>query len=180
MFPVELSAATTTRSITGGIGSKRQLTIWFSGQLNLSCIQVAQWKKKLVSYRNGNNCYCYRCESVNQCGTVSASDRGWLRMCINCSDLISFAPSFEFLDVCACVALQSISQRQQLLSCRKILLMLTTSLTPLRSNRTWRHVLCSFFRLLIPPTSLTVGAAATVDAHGRSATKPRWRHIFQT
>jgi len=27
--------------------------------------------------------------------------------------LISFAPSFEFLDVCACVAPQSISQRQQ-------------------------------------------------------------------
>jgi len=49
--PLELSTATTTRSISGGIGSKRQLNIWISGQLNLSCIQVAQWKKELVSDR---------------------------------------------------------------------------------------------------------------------------------
>jgi len=52
---------------------------------------------------------------VNKCGTVSASKRGCMRMCINCCDLISFTPSFEFLNVCACVALQSISQRQQVI-----------------------------------------------------------------
>jgi len=41
--PLEVSTATATatRSISGGIGSNHQLTIWFSGQLNLSCIQVA-------------------------------------------------------------------------------------------------------------------------------------------
>jgi len=36
-------------------------------------------------------------------------------MCINCCDLTSFAPFFEFLDICTCVTLKSISQRQQLL-----------------------------------------------------------------
>jgi len=30
-----------SRSISGGIGSNRQLNFWISGQLNLSCIQVA-------------------------------------------------------------------------------------------------------------------------------------------
>jgi len=42
------SNATTTRSISGGIGSNHH---WISRQLNLSCIKVAQWKKKIVSER---------------------------------------------------------------------------------------------------------------------------------
>jgi len=46
---VELSTAAATRSVSGGIGAKRQLHFLISGQLNLSCIQVAQWKKKTAS-----------------------------------------------------------------------------------------------------------------------------------
>jgi len=84
-------------------------------------------------HRHGNNSHCHHFESVNECGTASSSERGCLRMCVTCCNQISFAPSFEFLEVCACVTLQSISQWQQLPSCRKILMMPTTSSTPLRS-----------------------------------------------
>ena len=83
--------------------------------LHRSC-SVERQQLLLLPLRISERVWNCKCERTGLHANVDA----------NAAILIPFAPSFEFLDVCAGVTLQSISQRQQLL------------LLPLRiSERVW-------------------------------------------
>jgi len=48
--------------------------------LNFCTIEPVLHRSHSVALWNGNNCCCYRFESVNDCGTASANERGCMRV----------------------------------------------------------------------------------------------------